>query len=55
MDLLCVFREGKYPSVNDGDTEENRSLNFCVLPSIPMGDGDEPAEPEVSTNYFLQL
>ncbi|KAG2131051.1 hypothetical protein DEU56DRAFT_757676 [Suillus clintonianus] len=49
MDLLCVFGEGKYPSVNDGDTEEDRSLNVRVVSSIPTENvGDEPAEPETS-------
>ncbi|KAG1747471.1 hypothetical protein EDB19DRAFT_1905610 [Suillus lakei] len=49
MNLLCVFGEGKYPSVNDGDTEEDRLLNVRVMSSIPTENiGDEPAEPETS-------
>lgn len=33
VDLLCVFGEGKYPSMNDGDDNEDRSLLAPPIPS----------------------
>ncbi|KAG1764692.1 hypothetical protein EV702DRAFT_1182567 [Suillus placidus] len=45
VDLLCVFGEGKYPSVNDGDDDEDRSL--LASPTTPIPPSAHEAEHDI--------